>query len=115
MKNIVLITMVVIVIMISGCSKEVKWKDLEIVDGKTGILLGPNIWYCGSDESNHYFRLSSINSFDDNHNVWVAKANTPYLINEIQYSSNQKKWISLNRIPTSSGIGYLGGLQSLKK
>jgi len=111
-----LIVAIAIAFAFCGCRKEVNWSDIQKkVDSKTGAIfgLGPGLYYCGSDSGRHYFRITGESSLGDKDDVFVERDKAPAGIKERPYSENESDWVCLDRIPTSSGIGHYGGLNTI--
>ncbi len=96
-----------------GCGGEASWSDIELVDSKTGILLGPRLFYRGSDASRHYFRIAGHESLDEVSDIFVKKSVVPVSIKEQPFSTKESDWVCLDRRISSSGTSYIGGLKTL--
>ena len=94
-----------------ACSKEVTWSDIQRVDAKSGTILGPRLFYCGSDLTRHHFRIIGQNSLDDHADVWVGKQKTSVLVKERPHSTLESDWVQLDRRLMS--VGYTGGLRQI--
>ncbi len=113
MRLLKFVAAILATITLCGCGGEVSWSDIELVDSKTGVLLGPSLFYRGSDANRHYFRITGHQSLREVSDVFVKKSETPVLIKETALSSKESDWVCLDRRMTSSGIGHFGGLQRL--
>ncbi|MBA2405714.1 MAG: hypothetical protein H0V66_13135 [Bdellovibrionales bacterium] len=109
MKNIVLAMLSLIALLgLSSCTKQIQIAELRGKSINTAMLLGGQLWYCGSDTEYHYF---SFEDLGDNQAYRLNKADLS-IRNLLPTATDRKDW-KMVRSRISSGGHPFDGLDGL--